>query len=1184
MANKDIFNASSVLSKYGLKSSLLSRDKEEDELSKIQDSISNYQTRIGTAGVEIPVKEDKTNLFLKALKLWDMPTRGVMNSIGGVVNNDREDNLIENFKKGWSGEERYEGTDLMRDSFGEAESKIGKFGQGVGGFVTEALVDPTNLLTLGAGSLAKGLLTGTAKTLTNEAAEGIAKGLLKKTLVNASDDVVESSIKKLTKELMDKAATEGTESALELAAKEAVKFTVPDFAENMAKDYTRKNANEVLTKYGLKNIDEAANLSKDAMLKDSTGAISSTLLQGDRALQGKGLSIAGKTIGNLTNSRLQDIGAGASDLIKSKVPVVGKGLEKVQNKLNSLFDSNYIDGMDTTGKQIMRFFKKDALGGKNVADVALKETTKNFSDSLTALGVKTGREQDELIIRYIEGLTPADQLDKATLAVAEKMKTDLADWGMEEMDADTLKNMLNGYFPHTTNWKYSETYKGRTQLGGINKKLGVTNTSAFKRDFPNIDEGNLAMKFMTSSQETQANFVDHLVRESTEESIEAFEAALAKNATPGMSMKKLSAYKEGITDYSDLDGISDFFETSAVKSYISRGLKHNKVIADKDFLDSVKAAFGTKIQGSAAVMDARRKGLDVIIDKQSVSMFLGTNNEGRIMNKASKIFGEGKSAVGGKFTDDIAQGLSDKLGDNFEIEKLPEGVRQLLERITDSSAPTLSKLTNDEYMLLATVFPVEAYAVPHGAVNAINQYAGKQIDTGISAIGDMVDWMHNKWKPTVTGLRPDYHIRNLVGSSEQNVRNLGFKALDPALNIKATKIAQGTKNGALDLGGQRFSYDEIREAMVKTHANSTFMRTDPTFLAEELGSELIGTIGKKKGVFARANKVGRAVGNTIEDEVRTINFIANVEIAIEKGLGKEQAFKYAGDMVAQYHFDYSDLTKFEKDVVKRVMPFYTFAKKNLGLQMEQFLNDPTFYNELPRFNRNMNNAFGVDDSNQPEWFAQGNPLSLPFLQSDQQKKDGKTPYANISLPSSDINNYGEPLSQLIGMLSPLIKTPIELHTGSKLFNNAPISRYEGEKVEILPGVELNAELVHVLSQFGIIRDVSKVTAAGEPSQSSVTPLNDSAVASVLNTLRAYDPGKAEIEGAYDYQRQLGNEVQRLKETGTNILDVDDIKFIQENYPEYRDMIQKLGYIPEVLKVNLKNKKKLAPKEQTVKFR
>lgn len=74
-----------------------------------------------------------------------------------------------------------------------------------------------------------------------------------------------------------------------------------------------------------------------------------------------------------------------------------------------------------------------------------------------------------------------------------------------------------------------------------------------------------------------------------------------------------------------------------------------------------------------------------------------------------------------------------------------------------------------------------------------------------------------------------------------------------------------------------------------------------------------------------ALRVGRAVGSFIEDQARMVNFLANLQKYGDVGTAVEHT--------ARYLFDYTDLSPFVRDVVRRFVPFATFGLKNFALQM-----------------------------------------------------------------------------------------------------------------------------------------------------------------------------------------------------------------------------------------------------------
>ena len=168
-------NPYDITNKYGIEHPLLkklNKNKEEDPIEKLNSQIGNYQTRLSAMNQPIPEPKDNTNAFLKVLGWLDKPRNAVWNALEDSVKG--ENGFFEGLKQGWTGEERYEGTDLMEDL-----GVNNKYVKGIGGFLAEAIADPLNLLTLGTGSFAKGALTGTAKTLGREGAEALTKATLK---------------------------------------------------------------------------------------------------------------------------------------------------------------------------------------------------------------------------------------------------------------------------------------------------------------------------------------------------------------------------------------------------------------------------------------------------------------------------------------------------------------------------------------------------------------------------------------------------------------------------------------------------------------------------------------------------------------------------------------------------------------------------------------------------------------------------------------------------------------------------------------------------------------------------------------------------------------------------------------------------------------------------------------------
>lgn len=102
---------------------------------------------------------------------------------------------------------------------------------------------------------------------------------------------------------------------------------------------------------------------------------------------------------------------------------------------------------------------------------------------------------------------------------------------------------------------------------------------------------------------------------------------------------------------------------------------------------------------------------------------------------------------------------------------------------------------------------------------------------------------------------------------------------------------------------------------------------------EDIGA-IKGAVKNVLGTEGALARKGRDFNQAVETNARMASFFYNLD-------------KYGQDYVeAARHtkkalFDYSELTEFEKKVMKNIIPFYTFMRKNLPRQLETLLENPT---------------------------------------------------------------------------------------------------------------------------------------------------------------------------------------------------------------------------------------------------
>lgn len=176
----------------------------------------------------------------------------------------------------------------------------------------------------------------------------------------------------------------------------------------------------------------------------------------------------------------------------------------------------------------------------------------------------------------------------------------------------------------------------------------------------------------------------------------------------------------------------------------------------------------------------------------------------------------------------------------------------------------------------------------------------------------------------------------------------------------------------------------------------------------------------------------------------------------------------AGYLTKALQFDYADLSDVERNVIKNIIPFYTWTRRNVPLQFSALLNNPGKFNKLDFAKEELQSQFGAEGDNEgmqeiiPEWMREKMGFVSRF----------STPAGPISVgiesPAMDLNRYlafGSPLSgdvvgrvksEIVSASNPLAKALIEnvtktdTFTGGKFPENGVASPF-GPDVRI-PGI------------------------------------------------------------------------------------------------------------------------------------
>lgn len=296
---------------------------------------------------------------------------------------------------------------------------------------------------------------------------------------------------------------------------------------------------------------------------------------------------------------------------------------------------------------------------------------------------------------------------------------------------------------------------------------------------------------------------------------------------------------------------------------------------------------------------------------------------------------------------------------------------------------------------------------------------------------NMFDKFQNIWKLNQTIVSPGFHVQNFVSNAFQSYLGLteGYmnpKKLKRAYDVLSLKDPKQT----LTLNGTKYTYKELEHYAKKIGViNESFSNWDFGGKQSILEYNLRGnSLQKFKDVKWKGMKsinpldidnfvpyqIMTVPGTNIETVQRMNLFLCS----LEEGKTLEEAAKN----VNKYLFDYSDLTKQEENVLKRIIPFYTFMRKNFPMEIEAMLNNSTKFSQINyginEFEK-MNEDTYIEPERRNEWRTKA--VQIP----------GTEYGININLASDQLDRF-VPTSQagimdkIMGMSSPLTKVPYEL--------------------------------------------------------------------------------------------------------------------------------------------------------------
>ena len=301
----------------------------------------------------------------------------------------------------------------------------------------------------------------------------------------------------------------------------------------------------------------------------------------------------------------------------------------------------------------------------------------------------------------------------------------------------------------------------------------------------------------------------------------------------------------------------------------------------------------------------------------------------------------------------------------------------------------------------------------------------------------------------VTALFPAFHFRNAYSNLVQQFTDVGISALNPRMHMDSVRMLAGDVKGSfVSKIGRTWGYSEVIYEAKKRGVLADYRNIFETVgdkvqvrSSRAAGKSEIGKVfGSPKDLIRHPIERFKRMGGIIENESR-LSLFTNY---LRRGVDPEEAARRTHKVL----FDYKKLSKVERDVLKRVFPFYTWTRKNIALQAERLIRNPgqaATQAKLTRQNR-------TDDKLLPKYLRGEMVFTLGT------DEDGNINFIRgLDLPISDLSILDEPLRRLLTDSGPIPKAigeiamDREFFTGRKISENSkPLLRGLGAALDLLP--------------------------------------------------------------------------------------------------------------------------------------
>lgn len=413
--------------------------------------------------------------------------------------------------------------------------------------------------------------------------------------------------------------------------------------------------------------------------------------------------------------------------------------------------------------------------------------------------------------------------------------------------------------------------------------------------------------------------------------------------------------------------------------------------------------------------------------------------------------------------------------DMVPIQKALEGAGLTFTVTDNATGQVRGALSKMAEHLKVGVSDLGDFYVPADIAGDVARYGSAATSyAGVRPLLGVIDAVTDLTKTFQTAVWPAFHIRNFMSAVSMNYftgakdpTRMGVMAyVQPYIDAIAWRGGKQVAGANKIAGLQHLAEDAATQALATeiaaqglTHGKGIFEDTataaatttrlpgDPAKGLLESAGETVAQQGWRaanplmtRGVLANEDvflpaAIGRKLGADTDDVTRVAHYIAR----------RRQGFtpEAAALEVKKALYDYTDLTPFERGVMRRMIPFYGWMRNNLPFHVEQIITEPG--GKVATAIKAGASLRQKEGGFVPPYLGEG--LAIPL----GEEKEGTQRYlSQLGLPFEDAFQPITPsgglqrlLQRGLSNINPLLKGPLEYAAGTQFYSGRPLEELYG---------------------------------------------------------------------------------------------------------------------------------------------